>query len=98
MTEGGAALAVPRDIMRRSFFSVLGLAAAAAVLACEQPPLGSRDVAANAVWVISGILFCLLLVFLLVEMFDWWRGAWRRLRGLDPPPGRNPPADADRER
>lgn len=86
MTERGAAPAVPRDVMRRSFSSVLGLVAAAAVLGCEQPPLGARDVAANAVWVVGGLLFCMLLVFLFVELYDGLRGAWRRLRGLDRPP------------
>lgn len=84
---------VPRDVMRRSFSSVLGLAAAAAVLGCEQPPLGARDVAAHAVWVVSGLLFSLLLVFLIVELYDGLRTAWRRLRGLDPPPGPFQPGD-----
>jgi hypothetical protein len=93
MTERGAARAVPRDVMRRPLSSALGLAAAAATLACEQPPLGARDVAANAVWVVSGLLFCLLVVFLVVEVLDWLRGAWRRLRGLDPPPGPFQPGD-----
>lgn len=92
MTECGAA-AVPRDVMRRSFSSVLGLAAAAAVLGCEQPPLGARDVAAHAVWVVSGLLFSLLLLFLIVELYDGLRTAWRRLRGLDPPPGPFQPGD-----
>lgn len=87
MTERGAGPTVPRDMMRRSFSSVLGLAAAAAMLGCEQPPLGERDVAAHAVWVVGGLLFCLLFVFLFVELYDLLRDTWRRLRGLDPPPG-----------
>jgi hypothetical protein len=70
--------------MRRSFSSVLGLAAAA--LGCAPPPLGGRDVAANAVWVVGGLLFGMLLVFLLVELYDGLRGAWRRRRGNDRPP------------
>jgi hypothetical protein len=93
MTERGAAPAVPRDVMRRSFSSVLGLAAVAAALGCEQPPLGGRDVAADSVWVVSGLLFGLLLVFLVVELYDGLRSAWRRLRGLDAPPAPFQPGD-----
>jgi hypothetical protein len=66
----------------------LGLAAAVTVplvgaVAC-QAPLGGYNPASHAIWWVSGAIFLVLAVILVVETWDWLRLQWRRLRRLDP--------------
>ena len=78
--------------MRRSTVQLAAAAVSAAVLAgC--PALGDPNPASHAIWWVGGAMFLLLLVFLAVEIADWCRAAWRRLRGTAPPPGPFPPGD-----
>lgn len=83
---------------RRSILARLGLAAAPVFLivgavAC-QAPLGSYNPASHAIWWVSGAVFLVLAVILVVEVGDWLWLAWRRRRGLDRPPGPVRPGDS----
>jgi hypothetical protein len=61
-------------------------------VAC-QVPLGGYNPASHAIWWVSGVIFLVLVVILVVETWDWLRLEWRRLRRLDPPPGPVRPGD-----
>ena len=74
-----------RRLLARSS-SAAATAAAVATLGC-QAALTERNPASELIWWVSGAVFLVLAVILVVEVGDWLWLAWRRLRGHDRPPG-----------
>jgi hypothetical protein len=83
-----ASLLIRRSLLVRSGLAALP-AAAVATLGCQgQAALTESNPASNAIWWVSGVIFLVLAVILVMETWDWLRLEWRRLRGHDQPPRR----------